>query len=90
VKLLSNSAWQVIEEVIADQRAQLAKDRERIDRLTEALARKEQVPLVMPQATCVAVYPFGGTPQITERSSGWYDTVPPKAPTEPKLGGTKQ
>lgn len=80
MKLLSNSAWRVIEELIADQRMEAKRDRERIDRLTEALARKEQVPLMMPQATRVAVYPFGqaGSPHIPEPSSGWYDTVPPK------------
>ena len=65
-------------------RSQLEKDRERIDRLTEALAKKSELNLVMPQAPL----PNFSTGHVErEKSSGWFDTKPPSPPARPKTSG---
>jgi hypothetical protein len=66
-KLISKDAWRVIEETIAAQREDLRKSQERIDRLCEALSRKEGLSLVMPQAPM---------PTVLEKSPGWFDVKP--------------
>jgi hypothetical protein len=87
MKILSDSSWRLIEDLIKYQREQLAKERERVDRLTEAVARKEQVPLVMPQAPSVAVYPKGT--QSLEKGSGYFDVRRPEPPKTPEVHGGK-
>lgn len=62
-------------------RSQLEKDRERIDRLTEALAKKNDLNIVMPQAP-LPVYSTGHIEK--EKSSGWFDTKPPVSPVSPR------
>lgn len=65
-------------------RTQLEKDRERIDRLTEALAKKNDLNIVMPQAA-LPVYATGHIEK--EKSSGWFDMKPPVSPVSPKTSG---
>lgn len=52
-------------------RSQLEKSQERIDRLTEALAKKNELSLVMPQ-TPVQMPEFVGHHPL-EKSPGWFD-----------------
>lgn len=97
MKFVSNRAWQVIEDVIADQRAQLAHANARIDRLMEAVARKELVPLQMPAPPTNSLTGFVKRDiPAPEISPGWFDTrpstfgpVPPVAPKPPQHGGNR-
>lgn len=92
MKFLSNASWELIADLIKYQREQLAHERACVDRLTEAVARKEQVPLVMPQAPQTPVYPRGNPQQVLEKGSGYFDTRPPEAPTPKPIksgGNTK-
>lgn len=68
-------------------RAQLERAHERIDRLTEGLARKNGGELIMPQAPLPRFDP--GPYREKEKSSGWWDTVKPTPPASPKTSGGK-
>lgn len=81
MKVISNDVWKVLSEELAAKRAELAKANERIDRLTEALARKAEIPLYMPQA------PISELQHALEKSSGWFDTQVRVIP--PTSGGNK-
>ena len=70
MKILSNAAWKVISETLVWQREQLQKDREERNRLLEALGRKHDLPIVMPQAD-LATFPS----EVIE-STGWFDSKP--------------
>lgn len=82
----------MIEDVIVDQREQILRANSRIDRLMEAVARKELVPLVMPAET----YPANREGYVkrsilpAEQSPGWFDTRKvPVTPTPSTLGGNR-
>lgn len=81
MKLLSDAAFRLIEAEIAHLRASQLKDRERIDRLIEALGRKHEVNVSMPLA------PRERVP--LEPSSGYFDLKKPVI-TNTQTGGTKQ
>ena len=68
-------------------RRQLEKKDERIDRLTEALAKIAEVPLVMPQTPepLTTHVRRAAQAQVIEKSSGWFDTKP--APVTQNSGG---
>lgn len=61
-------------------RRQLEKSQERIDRLTEAVARKEGTPIYMPQAELPKF-----VSNAPEKSPGWWDQKP--AQIIPPIGG---
>lgn len=72
MKFLSNAVWDLLKAQLAEKDRQLARASERIDRLTEALAQKQHIPLIMPQAELSKFYP---APTL-EKSSGWFDNKP--------------
>jgi hypothetical protein len=89
LKFLSEAAWKVIEGTISAQREDLRMAHERIDRLTEALSKREQIPLIMPQT--VHPIPQNALPSFgLENSPGWFDVRRPVPPTPPKVGGNSK
>lgn len=85
LKLVSKDIWNLTLDTIRELRADVRKERERNDRLVEALARKNDVPLFMPAAS---------TPEqiktVLEKSVGWFDKKPVPDLEVKKPGGTKQ
>lgn len=81
MKILSNGVWEVFLAELHSKDELLRKAYERIDRLTEAIAHKQNIPIVMPQAELPKF-----VPAITlERSPGWFDNKRPNPPAgEPK------
>lgn len=69
LKLIPNSVWKLLEAEMQAKREDLRKAHERIDRLTEALARKHEVSLAMPVAERPA-------PMEIIPASGWFDNKP--------------
>lgn len=67
----------------------LERAHERIDRLTEAVSHKSDIPLVMPQ-TPVNLPEFVGH-QPLEKSAGWFDkhAIPALPPKKPSGGSSK-
>ena len=77
MKLVSDAVWNAIQ-------AELEAKREDVRRLTEALARKNDVPLYLPVQSTPEQRQFA-----VESSSGWFDTKPiPVIP--PKIGDKRQ
>jgi hypothetical protein len=76
---ISKTIWQLLAAQLAEKDAQLRRDKERIDRLVEALAQKNHVPLIMPQAELPK---FESAPTL-EKSAGWFDNkpIPPIPPS---------
>jgi hypothetical protein len=82
MKFLSSEVWKVLVDELDAKREDLRKANERIDRLTEALARKSDVSLFMPQAPIPEL-----RQHVLEKSSGWFDNkpipvIPPKSQTK--------
>lgn len=73
MKFLSNAVWQLLEQELLGKDEQLRKANERIDRLVEALASKQNIPLVMPQAELPRFQP---APEPLEKIPGWFDNKP--------------
>jgi hypothetical protein len=87
-KLIPNSVWRVLEEDRQRTNQALSQAWERIDRLTEALARKNEAQLYMPpSATREQLLERAQQSANFEKSAGWYDTKP--IPVVTKTGGTK-
>jgi hypothetical protein len=87
-KLIPNSVWRVLQEDRERTNHALAQAWERIDRLTEALSHKNDVPLYMPlSATREQLIERAQQGVVLEKSAGWYDTKP--IPVVTKTGGTK-
>jgi hypothetical protein len=78
---LSNKAWSVFTQQLLWKDEQLKKANERIDRLVEALAAKQNIPLIMPQAELPQFKPA----PVLEKIPGHFDYFNPKpvAPTPP-------
>lgn len=77
MKFLSNDVWLLLQRELEAKDQLLRKAYERIDRLTEALAHKREIPLIMPQAELPRFQPA----PVLEKSSGWFDNKPvPKIP----------
>jgi hypothetical protein len=62
--------WLSLQRSLNEREADLRKAYERIDRLSEALAHKADIPLVMPQVEPRIVN------QILEKSATWFDNRP--------------
>ncbi len=72
----------MIQEELRAKDHHLRRANERIDRLTEAMASKQHIPLIMPQAELPK---FQAAPTL-EKSSGWFDNKP--IPAKPPSGAT--
>jgi hypothetical protein len=73
MKFLSNAVWDVLKQELARKDEDLRKAYERIDRLVEALAVKQNIPLIMPQAELPRFKP---APEPLEKIPGWFDNKP--------------
>jgi hypothetical protein len=69
---LSNEVWELLKAELTSKDQQLRKAHERIDRLTESLAAKQHIPLIMPQAELPRFQPA----VILEKGSGYFDMKP--------------
>jgi len=74
MKILSNAVWEVLKEELARKDDELRKSHERIDRLVEALAVKQNIPLIMPQAELPRFKP--APVESLEKIPGWFDNKP--------------
>lgn len=79
MKILSNAVWEVLQSELEFLRAEAKRDKERLDRLVEALSRKQNLPVVMPQAELPRFEPA----KVLEKSSGWFDNKPLPKVTSP-------
>ena len=73
MKILSNAVWDLLQHELTQKSEDLRKANERIDRLVEALAAKQNIPLVMPQAELPR---FKAAPEPLEKIPGWFDNKP--------------
>lgn len=71
MKLISTAVWKLIQDELETRREESRKDRERIDRLTEAICRKADIPAFMPPGDLPKQ-----VPNILEKSQGWFDKKP--------------
>jgi len=88
MKLLSDAVWRTLADELEAKRFDLRKANERIDRLTEAVAKRNDLQIVMPQTQLPQVY--AAPSKEIEKGSGWFDTRPAVPPVAPKSGGSKQ
>jgi hypothetical protein len=83
-KIISNAVWQVLTQELDRKHLALEQAQARIDRLVEALGRRDRVPIFMPQTPTI-----NSNPDIAlEASEGWFDKVPFPALKPP--GGNSQ
>lgn len=80
---IPRKVWDYLQRDLEAKQADLRKAYERIDRLSEALAHKADIPLVMPQTEPRVVN------QILEKSATWWDLKPNRLVTN-NSGENKQ
>lgn len=82
MKILSNAVWEVLSAQLAEKDRLIQRAHERIDRLVEAVSRKQNIPIIMPQAELPKFQPA----VTLERSPGYFDTkpIPPIPPSGAK------
>lgn len=69
---ISRKVWELLLSEMASKETHLRMAYERIDRLTEALAQKQHIPLIMPQAELPKFEPI----KELEKIPGYWDTKP--------------
>jgi hypothetical protein len=77
---VSRKVWELLLSEMQSKETHLRKAYERIDRLTEGIAAKQQFPLIMPQAELPKFAPV----KELEKIPGYFDLKPKTAPSGAK------